>query len=134
MIDRLAPSGAEIFASRVAEELDPVRFERILCITRPSPAELVEPLERAGVRVVQLGRRSKLDVWRWWPLIRLLRRERVEVLHSHKFGSNVWAAAIARLVRVPVFVAHEHTWSYEGQRLRRFLDRRLVARRPPRSC
>ena len=127
MIDRLAPSGAEIFASRVAEELDPGRFERILCITRPSPAELVEPLERAGVRVVQLGRRSTLDVWRWRPLIQLLRRERVDVLHSHKFGSNVWAAAIARLVRVPVFVAHEHTWSYEGQRLRRFLDRRLVA-------
>lgn len=128
MIDRLAPSGAEIFASRVAEELDPARFERILCVTRPSPAELVEPLERAGVRVLQLGRRSKLDLWRWWPLVSLLRRERADVLHSHKFGSNVWAAAIALVVRVPVFVAHEHTWSYEGQRLRRFLDRRLVSR------
>ena len=128
MIDRLAPSGAEIFASRIAEELDPGRFERILCITRPSPPELVEPLERAGVRVVQLRRRSTLDLWRWRPLVRLLRRERVDVLHSHKFGSNVWAAAFARLVRVPVFVAHEHTWSYEGQRLRRFLDRRLVSR------
>ena len=128
MIDRLAPSGAEIFASRVAEELDPARFERILCVTRPSPPELVEPLERAGVRVLQLGRRSRLDVWRWWPLVRLLRRERVEILHSHKFGSNVWAAPIARLARVPVLVAHEHTWSYEGQWLRRFLDRRLVSR------
>ena len=128
MIDRLAPSGAEIFASRVAEELDPARFERILCVTRPSPPELVEPLERAGVRVLQLGRRSTLELWRWWPLVRLLRRERIDVLHSHKFGSNVWAAAIARAVRVPVFVAHEHTWSYEGQWLRRFLDRRLISR------
>lgn len=128
MIDRLAPSGAEIFASRVAEELDPSRFERILCVTRPSPAQLIEPLEEAGVRVLQLGRRSKLDVWRWWPLVSFLRRERVDVLHSHKFGSNVWAALIAGVARVPVFVAHEHTWSYEGQWLRRFLDRRLVSR------
>jgi glycosyltransferase involved in cell wall biosynthesis len=128
MIDRLAPSGAEIFASRVAEELDPSRFERILCVTRPSPAELVAPLEDAGVRVLQLGRRSKLDVWRWWPLVSLLRRERVDVLHSHKFGSNAWGALLARAAGVPVFVAHEHTWSYEGQWLRRFLDRRLVSR------
>ena len=128
MIDRLAPSGAEIFASRVAEELDPARFERILCVTRPSPRQLVEQIEAAGVRVIQLGRRSRLDLWSWRRLVGLLRRERVEILHSHKFGSNVWAAAIARIARVPVFVAHEHTWSYEGQRHRRFLDRRLISR------
>jgi glycosyltransferase involved in cell wall biosynthesis len=128
MIDRLAPSGAEIFASRVAIQLDPERFERILCVTRPSPSDLVHDVEAQGVRVLELGRRSKLDLWRWWPLVSLLRRERVDVLHSHKFGSNVWAALVARVSRVPVFVAHEHTWSYEGQWLRRFLDRRLVAR------
>jgi glycosyltransferase involved in cell wall biosynthesis len=29
---------------------------------------------------------------------------------------------------VPVILAHEHTWSYEGQPLRRFLDRELVGR------
>lgn len=128
MIDRLAPSGAEIFASRVAAELDPASFDRIVCVTRPSPAELVRGLEEQGVRVLQLGRRSKLDLWRWWPLLALLRRERIHILHSHKFGSNVWAALMARVARVPVFVAHEHTWSYEGQWLRRFLDRRLVSR------
>jgi glycosyltransferase involved in cell wall biosynthesis len=127
MIDRLAPSGAEIFASRVAAQLDPERFERILCITRPSPGQPTAALEAAGVRLLFLERRSTLDLRRWRPLVRLLRGERVEVLHSHKFGSNVWAALLSRLARVPVFVAHEHTWSYEGQWLRRFLDRRLVA-------
>ncbi len=127
MIDRLAPSGAEIFAVGVAEELDPARFERVLCVTRPSPGFDTGSLEEAGVRLLHLGRRSKIDVWRWWPLVSLLRRERTDVLHSHKHGSNVWAAVIARLARVPVFIAHEHTWSYEGQWLRRFLDRRLVA-------
>lgn len=128
MIDRLAPSGAEIFASRVAAELDPEGFERILCVTRPSPEQLVRELEDRGVRVLQLGRRSRLDVWRWRPLVSLIRRERIDVLHSHKFGSNLWASLVALVTRVPVFVAHEHTWSYEGQWLRRFLDRRVVSR------
>ena len=29
---------------------------------------------------------------------------------------------------MPVIVAHEHTWSFEGQPLRRFRDRELIAR------
>jgi glycosyltransferase involved in cell wall biosynthesis len=125
MIDRLAPSGAELYASRVAARLDPERFDRILVVTRPSEFDVSE-LEDAGVRLLYLGRRSRLDVWRWAPLVTTLRRERVDVLHAHKFGSNVWAAVLRPLARTPVLVAHEHTWSYEGQPLRRFLDRRLV--------
>ena len=49
----------------------------------------------------------------------ILKRERVDVLHTHKFGSNTWGALVAPVARVPVFVAHEHTWSYEGQPLRK---------------
>ena len=30
--------------------------------------------------------------------------------------------------RVPVVVAHEHSWSYEGDAIRRFLDREAVGR------
>jgi glycosyltransferase involved in cell wall biosynthesis len=45
------------------------------------------------------------------------------------FGSNVWGALLAPRVKVPVFVAHEHTWSFEGQPLRKLLDRHLIARR-----
>src|SRR5262249_14205564 len=34
-----------------------------------------------------------------------------------------------RMARVPVVLAHEHSWSYQGQPMRRLLDRRLIARR-----
>jgi glycosyltransferase involved in cell wall biosynthesis len=44
------------------------------------------------------------------------------------FGSNVWGTVLGRLTRVPVVVAHEHTWSFQGQPVRRFLDRELVGR------
>ena len=78
--------------------------------------------------MIGLKRTSARQVWAWWPLYRLLRRERVDVLHSHKFGSNFWATIVGRLARVPVIVAHEHTWSYEGQPLRRLADRWVIAR------
>jgi glycosyltransferase involved in cell wall biosynthesis len=72
--------------------------------------------------VLSLDRRGRLDLSAFRPLIRLLRERRVEILHSHKFGSNVWGTAIGRVVRVPVLIAHEQTWSYRGKAHRRLID------------
>lgn len=129
--------GAELLAVQVAAGLDPKRFESHLCASR-SPRAGVDPavdkaialLREAKVSYHTLGRRGKLDVWRWGQFIRLLRRERIDVLHAHKFGSNAWAVLIGRLARVPVIVAHEHTRNdpYSANRLRRFIDRWLIAR------
>src|SRR5580692_7180969 len=137
LIDGLGSlGGAERLALLIATRLDPERFDSTLCVSRwppardhdPSVSQALEQLSAARTRFLPLGRSGKLDVWVWGKLARFLRRERVQVLHAHKFGSNVWGTLMGRLARVPVVLAHEHTWSYEGQPLRRFLDRELVAR------
>lgn len=121
---------------QVAMRLDRERFEPILCVSRwapglvrPDRVAAVEELRASGVRFLGLQRRNRAQLWAWRPLLSLLRREHVEILHSHKFGANVSAAVLASLARTPVFVAHEHTWSFEGRPLRRLLDRQLIARR-----
>ncbi len=78
--------------------------------------------------MIGLKRTSARQVWAWWPFYRFLRKERIDVLHSHKFGSNLWGTAIGRIARVPVIVAHEHTWSFEGKPWRRIGDREVIAR------
>jgi glycosyltransferase involved in cell wall biosynthesis len=130
LIDRpITTGGGERVASVLASMLDANRFERLLCSTRSTPAKTFEAeLAESGVRVLVLERTSKISVKAWWPLVRLLRRERIDVLHAHKFGSNLWGTILGRLTRVPVVVAHEHSWSYEGQPVRRFLDRDVIAR------
>jgi glycosyltransferase involved in cell wall biosynthesis len=137
LVDALGlQGGAERLALLIATRLDTQRFESILCVSRSPPQhhvdvptqQLLEQLARDGVRFMPLERRGKGDIWIWGRLERFLRRERVQVLHAHKFGSNVWGTLVGRLARVPVVLAHEHTWSYEGQPLRRFLDRELIAR------
>src|SRR6185436_7651557 len=97
--------GAERFAVGLAAALPPERYEVAVCATRTSEGSLPAGLEAAGVGQFALGRRGRFDV-----------------LHCHKFGSNVWGTLIGRAAGVPVVIAHEHTWSYEGQPLRRFLD------------
>ncbi|HEX8051928.1 MAG TPA: glycosyltransferase [Thermoleophilaceae bacterium] len=137
LVDHLGASGGgERLAMEISKRLDRDRFEAIHCASRWHPEAsgeamraAADELRAAGVRVIGLGRGSTAAVWSWAPLVRLLRRERVDVLHSHKFGSNVWGVVLGGLAGVPAVVAHEHTWSYEGQPLRRFLDRELIARR-----
>jgi glycosyltransferase involved in cell wall biosynthesis len=128
--------GGERLARDIVSRLDPHRFERTLCVSRWSEAQADDPatgkilsgLRDSGVRFIGLPRRSAVDLAAWRPLLSLLRRERIDVLHSHMFGSNVWAAILGPLAGTPVVIAHEHTWSFEGQRLRKLLDRRLIAR------
>ena len=137
MVDTLvAPGGGERLAVENAVLLDPQRYERSFCITRwadrlkrmePSRS-LLARLEEADVRLIKLSRGSKANVAAWWPLLQILRNERVDVVHSHMFGSNVWGTVLGRLARVPAVVAHEHIWGYDSHGLRPFLDRELIAR------
>jgi len=137
LIDALGiAGGGERLAMDLALRLDRTRFERSLCISRwnaaraetPAGKEALERLRQGGVRVLGIARRSSADLSAWRPLLSELRGGRVDVLHAHKFGSNVWGALLTALSGTRVFVAHEHTWSFEGQPLRRFLDRELIAR------
>jgi len=131
LIDSLSPhnlGGAERFATVVAMKLDRERFDSLVVSTRKSDGPLVDEVRAAGIRVVDFDRSSRHDLRSWGRLIRFLRRERIDVLHAHKHGSNVAGTVVGRAARVPVVIAHEHTWSYEGQRLRVLLDREVVGR------
>jgi glycosyltransferase involved in cell wall biosynthesis len=129
LVESLGSGGAETVAARIAIGLDPTRFDRLLCVTRPTdPAGIAEAVA-AGVGVLALGRKSRFAVWDWLPLITLLRRERVDVLHAHKFGSNVWGSLLGPLARVPGIVAHEHGSDTSSRALRRFINRDIIGRR-----
>jgi len=132
----VAPGGAETMAVESTTGLDPERWRRLLVVgreldsqeTEAATAEMLNAVRVADVDMLRLRRVSRLELWAWWPFYRLLRRGKVDVLHAHMFGSNVWACVIGKLARVPVIVCHEHMWSYGGSRLRSFIDRWLIAR------
>jgi glycosyltransferase involved in cell wall biosynthesis len=135
LVRRLTPGGgAERVARDLVAGLDPGRFERILCVSRPPEADdravesIAAELRGDGVRIEFLRRRKKYDPFAWWPLLRMLRREQVDVLHAHGFGQNAWATVLGRLAGVPVVIAHEHTWAFSGRALRPIVDRHVVAR------
>jgi glycosyltransferase involved in cell wall biosynthesis len=137
LVDHIGVSGgAERLALDIASRLDPSRFRSTLCASRfattPTPTEqerqALERMDQTGVDFLPLGRHRRGEVLPWRHLTAYIRSEHVDVLHAHMFGSNLWGTVIGRLTNVPVIVAHEHTWSFEGEPLRRFLDRELIGR------
>lgn len=135
MVDGLGTAGGgEGIARQIALHLDPARFEVTFCVTRWGPEEEADvsgqvELREAGIALYRLPRDGRLDLMPWRTLVGFARRSGIDVVHTHKIGSNVWGALLSPLMGRPVFVAHEHTWSYEGNPTRVLLDRELIARR-----
>jgi glycosyltransferase involved in cell wall biosynthesis len=137
LVDHLGTTGgAERLALDIATRLDRSRFRSTLCASRfgtdraltDGEQQAVGLLRDAGTGFVGLGRRRRSEIWPWRHLAVYIRRERVDVIHAHMFGSNAWGTVVGRLTRVPVVIAHEHTWSFEGEPLKRLLDRELIGR------
>jgi glycosyltransferase involved in cell wall biosynthesis len=134
LTDAIGHGGAEGVAVKLAMSVDPRRFRRSLCVTRPptrsgrAPTEINERrLREAGVEVLSLQRSGRTDLASWMPLVRFLRDQDVDIIHAHKFGSNVWGTVVGRMLRLPIVIGHEHTWSFEGHAVRRVVDRHVVA-------
>jgi glycosyltransferase involved in cell wall biosynthesis len=135
MVDGLGTSGGgEGIARQIALHLDRERFEVAFCVTRWGREEEEDvagqvELGEEGVALYAVKRGGRFDLAPWRELIGTARRSGIDVVHTHKIGSNVWGALLSPLMGHPVFVAHEHTWSYEGNPTRVLLDRQLIARR-----
>jgi glycosyltransferase involved in cell wall biosynthesis len=129
LLDRLSGGGggAEVFTVGLASSLPRDRFDVRVCAVREADGFLLELLDDAGIPRFCLQRDGR-DLRPFRRLHRYLREECVDVLHTHMFGSNVWGTVVGRLARTPVIVAQEHTWSYQGQPLRKLLDGQLIGR------
>lgn len=129
MVDTLAAGGAERVAVELACALDRERFEPQVLVTRED-GPLRRLLDDADVPTTVLGRRSRYDLAPWREARRHL-AARTDLLHCHKYGSNAWGAIIGSGLGVPL-VAHEHNFSERAGRMRRIVDRQLIARRADR--
>jgi glycosyltransferase involved in cell wall biosynthesis len=108
----LQMGGAERVVADLARSLDRRLFRPLVCCLN-FKGRLAEPLEADGVPVYALDKRPRLDLRVLLRLIRLMRKERVDVVHTHLWTSSFWGRLAGALARVPVVVITEHnldTW------------------------
>ncbi len=85
-----------------------------------------DELQAIGVRALALGAKGHADFRAVGRLIALLRRDRVQILHSHLFSANVAARILGRLTGVPVVITSHHDTDV-WMRLRHRLAERMTA-------
>lgn len=103
---------------------------------------LADEMERAGIPVINIGMRARMDVDLKYlkgiiRLARFIKRERFHIVHTHLYRANTPGRIAAMLARVPVIIANEHnvdSWKNTAQRrmdrmLARFTDRIIVVSR-----
>ncbi len=96
----------------------------LVCIRRRGP--LADDLEQAGVPVSVVPLRSRLDPCGLSALARWMRKEHVDLVHSHMYRSNVPSTIAARLSGVRHVLCQVHnidTWETNRQRM---MDRWLL--------
>ncbi len=101
-VDNLGIGGTELNAVRTAEALDPERV-RLTVALLGADGELRERYERLGIAIHRFplgtlrGRRTIAEGRRF---VKLLRSERIDVVHCHDMYSNVFGSVAARIAGV----------------------------------
>ena len=129
LINRMHPlGGAERMTAALASHLPVDRFEVMVTTTRFATGPLSYTVLEPRIPRIELDRSHRVDIYPFRRLMAILHYHRIDVLHAHMFGSNLWGSVFGRLASVPAVIAHEHSWSYEGAQWRRILDGQVIGR------
>jgi glycosyltransferase involved in cell wall biosynthesis len=127
VITSLGIGGAERLVLAAARGLPRDRFEQAICCLEERGARAREA-EAAGVPVYSVdsfpGLRHPLAFAR---LVRIVRRVRPTIVHTHLQSANLYGRLAARLAAVPIVIATEHN-VYAAKPRRYVLVERMLAR------
>jgi glycosyltransferase involved in cell wall biosynthesis len=127
VIPTLEEGGAEKQLSLLAQGIDRERFEpTVVVLTRTGPRRA--EIDRAGVTVVDIHKRSKFDPLAWWRLRGELRRLAPHLVHCWLFAGNSYGRTAAISAGVPVVLGGERCVDpWKGTR-HGWLDRCLASK------
>ena len=104
IIDHLGSGGAQVFTRYLARELLEHSFDITICALRPAP-DADTPL---GIKNITLSY-ARYNIFKLLPLIRLIGKERFQIVHTHLFASSFLGTIAARVARAPIVVCHDHS-------------------------
>jgi colanic acid/amylovoran biosynthesis glycosyltransferase len=125
IIDELDIGGTEQQILELVKRLDRDTYAPMVCCFRPG--RVSQEIEAAGVPVFTLRKRATLDVNLIAGLVRLMRRERIDLVQTYLFTANTWGRLAAILAGIPIIVSSERNVDMWEERFKpvigRWLDR-----------
>lgn len=104
LIHSMRTGGAERSIARLINALDPAEFSSmVICMTHTGPA--AQWIHSRTVPVIELNRSGSFDFRAASRLAGILRESRIDIVHSHNWGTLLESVLACRMARVP---AHVH--------------------------
>lgn len=100
IIDTTGPGGAETVFIDLITHLPPEKYRAVVVIR--GKGWVYEELGRRGIEPIILDAKGSFN-WRYLKsLVKLIRKEKVDLVQSHLLGSNIYASLAGLLSRTPV--------------------------------
>ena len=103
----LAKGGAERVVANLAKGLDRQIFNPIIfCLNKPG--DYAAELEKESIKVIALDKRPKLDLQIIGKLVKVMKDNKIDIVHAHLWTSNFWGRVAAKIANVPIIICTEH--------------------------
>jgi len=114
--------GTEKNILALVSNLDKDRYENMV-VALMSGGDLIEKVREQGLKGEILGINSILDLCKLLRLWRLMRSEKIDILHTYLWHANIAGRIIGCLARVPVIISSERCLDLNRSMLKVRLNR-----------
>jgi glycosyltransferase involved in cell wall biosynthesis len=124
VVSSLAGGGVERLLVKSLAVLDRESLvHQVCCVSTGGIYE--EELRSLGIPCWVMKRRARFDPTVTFQMIRLMRYQRIDVVHTLGFTANAWGRTAAKLAGVPRIIAHERGTAWTESAVMRLVDRLL---------
>lgn len=102
----LGLGGAEQVVISLVRGLDKSKFQPFVCCLNDE-GRFADELKKEGIKVIALNKAKGIDFSLISKIIRVIRENNIQIIHTHLWGANFWGRFAASAAKVPVVVT-EH--------------------------
>ena len=111
LITELELGGAENLLLNNVRNIDKRRFHVVVGYIY-GPGTLASEIKKTGINVVNLSRKGKINLWLIFKLFFLIRKERIEIIHTHLVHASIIGRIAGKLAGVRSIITTRH-YAYE---------------------
>lgn len=120
-------AGAQQVAFNLAAGLNRSQYHVSICAM--GTGKLMDKAKEKGIETVVFDLDSLPRIKLLWRMMRLVKSQKIDIIHSHDFQANLYAFLVAKLTRIPVFIATQHgQYEYILKKKKRVLMHQLMAK------
>ena len=124
IICSLGYGGAERFLIDLIKNTDREKYEiSVLCVVEGGP--LVKELKLNGIKTFIIGKKTKLGISTIWKIYKYLKKEKIQIVHTHLFAGDTWGRIAAVLAQTSVIISTEHSVNFNEEIIKRLVKKFL---------